>query len=114
MAMKIAETGVRRESGYLYYLDKQGDVSRVVMARGGGRHARTRPEKVARAGVKREDGFLYFIDKSGDVCRTKMARRGGGGTRKARRAPGRRTTRTTSARRAEKPTRRGATARRPA
>src|SRR5262245_65624548 len=82
MAMKIASTGVKRQAGYLYYLDKQGDVSRVVMARGGGRHARTRPEKVARAGVKREDGFLYFIDKSGDVCRTKMARRGGGRRKK--------------------------------
>ena len=46
-AMKVAQTGVKREAGYLYYLDKQGDVSRVVMARGGGRQARTRPEKVA-------------------------------------------------------------------
>ena len=36
MAMKVAQTGVKRQAGYLYYLDKQGDVSRVVMARGGG------------------------------------------------------------------------------
>ena len=69
-ASKVATVGVKREAGFLYYLDKQGDVSRVAMARGGGRQARNKPEKVAKAGVKREDGFLYFIDKDGDVART--------------------------------------------
>ena len=56
MATKVARTGVRRASGWLYYLDKQGDVSRVPMARGGARPPRSRPQKVAKAGVKREDG----------------------------------------------------------
>jgi hypothetical protein len=105
-ASKVATVGIKRESGYLYYLDKQGDISRVVMARGGGTQARRKPEKVAKAGVKREDGFLYFIDKRGDVCRTKMARRGGAGRRNktARRAaPRRRSTarKTTRARRGD-------------
>ena len=51
MAEVVKETGVKKESGYLYYLDKQGDVSRSQMARAGkgGGNA----EKVANAGVTR-------------------------------------------------------------
>ena len=33
MAEKIAKVGVKREEGYLYYIDKNGDVSRAKMAR---------------------------------------------------------------------------------
>lgn len=82
MAQKVAKAGVKRQKGYLYYLDKQGDISRAKMARGGSKGGR--PEKVARLGVKREDGFLYFIDKQGDVSRAKMVR-GGQRRRKKRR-----------------------------
>ena len=34
MAEKVAKTGVTKEKGYLYYLDKGGNVSRSKMARG--------------------------------------------------------------------------------
>ncbi len=72
MAEVVAKTGVKKESGYLYYLDKNGNVSRSQMARAGkgGGNA----EKVADAGVTREAGYLYFIDKNGDVARSPMAR----------------------------------------
>ena len=72
LAEVVKETGVTKESGYLYYLDKQGDVSRSKMARAGkgGGNA----EKVASAGVTRESGYLYFIDKNGNVARAPMAR----------------------------------------
>ena len=40
MATKVARTGITREKGWLYYLDKKGDVSRARMARGGGKPAR--------------------------------------------------------------------------
>jgi len=72
MAEKVKTCGVKKDKGYLYYLDKQGDVSRSKMARagkGGGK-----AEKVANTNVQREKGFLYFIDKDGDVSRAKMAR----------------------------------------
>ncbi len=75
MAQKVAKAGVDREKGWLYFLDKQGDVSRTRMARGGGKHTPGKPQKIAKVGVKREDGFLYFVDKQGDVARAKMARR---------------------------------------
>ena len=35
MAEKVCKCGIKKESGYLYFVDKQGDVSRAKMARGG-------------------------------------------------------------------------------
>ena len=70
----VAETDLVKESGFLYYLGKDGDVWRTRMARGtqkggGG-------EKVADAGVTREPGWLYYINKEGNVART-LLKRGG-------------------------------------
>ena len=74
MSEKVAKAGIKREKGYLYYLDKQGDVSRAKMARGGKKGGA--PTKVKKVGVKRKPGYLYFIDKQGDVSKAKMARAG--------------------------------------
>ena len=72
MAEKVKTVGVSKQSGFLYYLGKDGNVWRSKMARAGkgGGNA----EKVANAGVFRQSGYLYFIDKDGDVSRAKMAR----------------------------------------
>ena len=80
MAQKVAKVGVKRQKGFLYFLDKKGHVSRVKMARGG--KGGGRPEQVAKCGVEREEGYLYYIDRQGDVCRAKMKR--GGKKRKKR------------------------------
>ena len=74
MAEKVKKVGIKRKEGYLYYIDKAGDISCVKMARGGKKGGKA--EKVEKVGVKKEDGFLYFIDKAGDVARAKMVRRG--------------------------------------
>ena len=74
MAEKIARVGVKREKGFLYYIDKQGDVSCAKMARGGKKGGS--PKKVAKVGVKRKEGYLYFLDKQGDVSCAKMKRGG--------------------------------------
>ena len=73
MAQKVEKCGVRRVDGYLYFIDKQGDVSRAKMARGGKKGGR--PEKVHKVGIKKDKGYLYFLDKQGDISRAKMARR---------------------------------------
>ena len=73
MAQKVAKVGLKREYGYLYYIDKKGNISRVKMARGG-KKSRAKPQMVEKVGVKKEKGYLYFIDKKGDVSRAKMAR----------------------------------------
>jgi hypothetical protein len=74
MAKKIAKVGIKREKGFLYFIDKQGDVSCAVMARGNKKGGK--PKKVAKVGVKKEKGYLYFVDKQGDVSCAKMVRGG--------------------------------------
>ena len=83
MAQVVHETKVKKEEGYLYFLDKAGDVSRVKAARG--KKKGGKPEKVAKAGVRKESGFLYFIDKKGNVARAKMVRGKRSGSKKSKR-----------------------------
>jgi hypothetical protein len=35
MAEKVVKVGLKKEVGYLYFIDKDGDVARAKMARGG-------------------------------------------------------------------------------
>jgi hypothetical protein len=70
----VAEVGVKREKGFLYFIDKSGDVCRAPMKFGG---KMGKPETVAKVGIKRVKGFLYFIDKNGDICCSDMNRKGG-------------------------------------
>ena len=35
MAEKVKKVGIKKEKGYLYFVDKKGDISRAKMARGG-------------------------------------------------------------------------------
>jgi len=74
---KIAKLGIKREPGFLYFVNKHGDAARAPMARAGKRTTRKGPETLAKASVKKEPGYLYFIDKQGDIARAKMARGGG-------------------------------------
>ena len=84
MAEKVCKVGVKKQKGYLYFVDKQGDISCAVMARGGGK-AKKGSKKVAKVGVKKAGGYLYFVDKGGDVSRAKMARGGRKRKKKKRR-----------------------------
>lgn len=75
MSEKIAKCAVKREKGYLYFIDQNGNVARTKMARGKG--AAVSPiEVVAKTQVKKEKGYLYFLDKDGDVSKAVMSRRG--------------------------------------
>jgi len=80
MAEKVCKVGIKREKGYLYFVDKKGDVSCAKMARG--KKKGGSPKKVAKCAVQKKKGYLYFIDKKGDVSCAKMKR---GGTRKKKR-----------------------------
>jgi hypothetical protein len=80
MAEKVAKVGIKREKGYLYFIDKQGDVSCAKMSRGAKKGGS--PKKVAKVGIKKKEGCLYFVDKHGDVSCAKMVR--GGKKRKKR------------------------------
>ena len=82
MAEKVAKVGVKKQKGYLYFVDKKGNVARAKMSRGGRKKGKAKVEMVAKAGVKKKSGYLYFVDKHGDISCAKMAR---GGRRKKRR-----------------------------
>ena len=85
---KVAKVGIKKAKGFLYFLDKHGDISCAKMARGGSKGGASK--KVAKVGVRREEGYLYFIDKQGDVSCAKMVR---GGTRKKKKSSAKRTKR---------------------
>jgi 20S proteasome alpha/beta subunit len=80
MAEKVAKVGIKRKKGYLYYVDKKGNVVETKMARGKAKGGGGKV--IARPGVKKAKGYLYFIDKAGDVGRAKMLV---GGKRKKKR-----------------------------
>jgi hypothetical protein len=80
MAQKLMKVGVKRQKGYLYYVDKQGDISCAIMARG--KKKGGKPKKVTKCGIKRKEGYLYFVDKQGDISCAKMQR---GGKKKKKR-----------------------------
>ena len=42
MAEKVAKVGVKKQAGYLYFVDKQGDVSMAKMVRGGKKKGKRR------------------------------------------------------------------------
>mgnify|MGYP006910752736 CR=1 FL=1 len=45
MAQKVAKVGVKKEPGYLYFVDKDGDISRAKMARGAKNEAKRGTKK---------------------------------------------------------------------
>lgn len=75
MASKVAKLGIKKEEGWLYYLDKKGNISRAKMGRGR-KPSKVKPQLVLKVGHKREPGHLYFVDKNGDLSSSKMSRKG--------------------------------------
>ena len=80
MAEVVCKCGIRREPGYLYFVNKDGNSSRVQMARAGKKTSK-KQEVLHKCGIKRKNGFLYFVDKKGNAAMTKMNR---GGRKKKR------------------------------
>ena len=74
MAEVVAKVGVKKVKGYLYFVDKKGNVARVAMSRAGRKKGKAKVEVVAKAGVKKVPGFLYFIDSKGHVARAMILR----------------------------------------
>ena len=79
MAEKVVKLGIKRVKGYLYFIDKKGNVSCAKIARGKSKGGNLKV--VAKCGIKRKEGYLYFLYKKGDVSCAKMKR---GGKKKKR------------------------------
>ncbi len=72
MATVVYKSGIKREKGYLYYVDKKGNVAMAKMARGKKKGGGSKV--IVKCGIKREPGYLYFVDKKGNVAMAKMLR----------------------------------------
>ena len=81
MAEVVCKCGVKREKGYLYFVNKKGDLARAPMARAGKKTSK-KQEVVHKCGINKKPGYLYFLDKKGNVSLAKMAK---GGRKKKRR-----------------------------
>lgn len=70
MAVCIAKVDLKREKGYLYFIDKDGDISRTK--RSTGHYSEKHPhKKVLRVGIQKVPGMWYYMDKQGNICMTK-------------------------------------------
>ncbi len=68
---------LKRESGYLYFVNKKGNLARAKMARGGGKKkSKPKQEVLHKCGIEREQGMLYYVGKDMCVMKTKMAKPG--------------------------------------
>lgn len=54
MAQKVAKVGIKKQPGYLYFIDGKGDISRVKMARGGKK--KKGKKKLAKKGARKAKG----------------------------------------------------------
>ena len=80
MVEVVCKCGVKREKGYLYFVNKKGDCARAPMARAGKKTSK-KQEVVHKCGINKKPGYLYFLDKKGNVAMAKMAK---GGRKKKR------------------------------
>ena len=76
MAKVVAKVGIVREPGYLYFVDKNGNVARAK-ASVGGKKGGGKIQVVEKVGVKKQKGCMYFVDKKGNIAEVKMNRKGG-------------------------------------
>ncbi len=53
MAQKVARVRIKKEPGYLYFVDKDGDISRAKMARGGRKKKKKVVKKAKKAKKRR-------------------------------------------------------------
>ena len=67
MAELVEKAGVKRETGYLYFL-RGSDVYKKVAGRG----REGVPLKVYIGTFAREEGFLYFLNKDGNIARARQ------------------------------------------
>jgi len=72
MATKVVKCKIKRQKGYLYYINKKGNVAMAKMARGKKKGGGSK--EVCKCKIKRKKGYLYFVDKKGDVSMAKMVR----------------------------------------
>ena len=60
-AHKKLKNKIVKEKGYLYFVDEEGDISRIKILKGKEKGIK---EKVKKVGIMKRAGFLYYVDKN--------------------------------------------------
>lgn len=81
-AEKLAKVGLVREGGWLYYIDKNGNVARSRKV-APGQATTEKPEVLAKTAVTRDNNYIYFMDEDGDVARVARSKVPGVGVKSA-------------------------------
>jgi len=68
MGKKVGSEKIARETGYLYFIGKDGYVWRTPMKA----NKRGTKKKVGTEKVDKKKGYLYYLDDAGYVCEAKM------------------------------------------
>ena len=63
----IQKNAIRRESGYVYFIDSDGDIARHSTSV----HV-SEDEKVKKLGIKRKKGWQYSVKSNGDIVAWKI------------------------------------------
>lgn len=71
MAERIKKLGIKKERGYLYFIDKKGNVARAKIKE----DSKAKIEVVSKTKVKKEPDYLYFIGKDGDIFKSKIKKK---------------------------------------
>jgi hypothetical protein len=76
MSEKVVVLGIKKQPNWLYFLDKDGNISRTSATRLKKKSliAPQKTEIVAELNIKRDNTFLYYVDKDGDLSKTKLVR----------------------------------------
>ena len=75
MGTVVCKHSLKREPGFLYFVNKLGQCARVKMKRPGMKGG-FKQEVLHQCGIKRQPGLLYYVDKAGNVASAKMSRGG--------------------------------------
>ncbi|MFT4310984.1 MAG: hypothetical protein ACMXYC_05125 [Candidatus Woesearchaeota archaeon] len=62
----VQKVGLKKEPGFLYFIDTQGNIVQTPMHRSAHKTQRV----VAHTNITRDSTYLYYVDKQGDICRT--------------------------------------------
>ena len=64
-AYPVAKVGIKKQTGYRYFVDSYGDISRLEEG------SLKKPQKVEKVGVKKVYGYYYYVNDNGDIWRTR-------------------------------------------
>jgi hypothetical protein len=68
----IKKVGIQRQAGYIYFVDTEGDITRV---RFGNKRIESR-EKVFKLGLKKNPAYYYYLDGRGNLVASPKTQEG--------------------------------------